>query len=130
MKELGVEINGITFINLTPHDIHLHHDDERTAIDTGTTIPRTGWVARVETEMVGQGLVRKRICKYVHVVKESGASIHIADLEFLHPQRQTAAYYIVSTMVLECADRLDFVAPAGDVRDDDGRIIGCTYFVR
>ena len=108
----------VTFVNLTPHDIVVYRDDDRTE-----TIPASGQVARVQTiqEQVDE-------LNFIPVVRTK-----FGEVEGLpEPRRDTV--YIVSSLVLQAlrGSRKDIVAPdtgpESAVRDENGRIIGIRRF--
>lgn len=53
--------------------------------------------------------------------------LHYGAVEGL-PDFDPPTRYIVSRMVAECLHRPDLLVPGGQVRDEEGRVIGCTSF--
>ena len=107
------------FVNLTPHDLHLHLANHHVL-----TIPHDGTIARVTADRV-------------HVADINGFPVFkqtFGDVQGL-PAPAPGVTWIVSGMVLSALNgtRDDVVAPdsgAGAVRDADGKVIGTTGFVR
>jgi len=102
------------WVNLTPHEINF-----RPAANTGLcerTIPSVG-SARLNSSVEAEGIIRQRRLGCIVGLPEPAAGI----------------VYIASSMVADAANaagRTDVVAPAGDIRDAQGRIIGTSYFVQ
>ncbi len=66
--------------------------------------------------------VRKRFFGKVTVTDGDGNEVGL-------PQRKDGTFYIVSSITAQAVpDRDDFLMVDGTVRDDSGRIIGCTGF--
>lgn len=100
-------------INLTPHAVNVN----------GAEFPASGQVARVE-EMeptaTGTVLVGDRDIPVVTV--RTGRVVGL-------PDQQPGVYFIVSRMVAENAPhRRDLLIPHGLLRDDAGRVTGCSGF--
>jgi hypothetical protein len=100
-----------TFINLTPHSVQL-------VTDTYTeTFEPIGTVARVSTRT-------QPLAGFPHpfVWERYGRTENL-------PRQQPNTYLIVSGVVQDAnPTRHDLVVPTGFVRDDAGRIVGCTAF--
>jgi hypothetical protein len=97
-------------INLTPHAIHC----------LGVTFPPSGQIARC-----------KEITKEVFAL-DNGMPLVNKEYGYVEglPDSQADTLYIVSMMIrLALPNRLDLVSPGDAVRDNDGRIVGCTNFV-
>jgi hypothetical protein len=96
------------YVNLTPHAVTILDADGSTA----ATYPATGQAARITTEAIGTA-------GDVTTVRYG----RLAGLA--SPAKDTT--YIVSLVCLLALQgtRADVVAPWGEVRDDNGRIIGC-----
>ena len=106
-------------INLTPHPVVVYDDQDERVLDT---FPPSGTVARLK-EDIEPG---KTIDGYQTTTVTLGG---VAGL----PDEKEGVIYIVSMpliMGLRAAgvDRQDVVYPFGQVRDGDGRIIGCRTF--
>ena len=107
----------MTFINMTPHAINLL----TTEGENIATIEPSGSMIRLEEEWSPIGTfdieghsVDLMYCEY------SSGSI---------PEPVEGTIYIVSAMVANnYPDRRDFVMVAKTVRDENGRICGCTAF--
>lgn len=106
------------FINLTPHTVNLVE---------GLGCPRvtrvwdpSGVVARVASVDQSTG-------KFFSGVALRTASFgEVKDL----PEPREGVKFIVSGMVRSALpERKDLVSPGGLVRDSDGRVIGCSYFL-
>lgn len=97
------------FINLTPHDLHVHGLDGEVR-----TLPRSGVVARVATSSVDAGAVGG-IPTVLTTVGE------VTDL----PDPEEGVVYVVSGMVASAAPRGDVMSPGDLVRDENGRPVGC-----
>ncbi len=103
--------NNITFMNLTPHEINLVEGDKT------TTFQPSGVVARLDVSVDGTGIIRER---------SFGKLMGL-------PAPQEGVVYIVSSLAMQVAlkeGRCDVVTSVGDIRDNKGRIIGTTHFVR
>ena len=101
----------MTFINLTPHAIHLN---------SGEVYSASGQVARVSSEvtMHDDGFYRQSFSDVIGL-----------------PESKKGTYYIVSAMVLQAANsRQDLIAPATShpdcIRNDKGHIVSVPGFVR
>ena len=96
-------------INLTPHDVNIVGDVNR-------TYPRSGDLVRLRT-----------IVKDCDPLPDGTPTTRTV---FLDPQGlpdyQEGTYYIVSQLVKSALpDRTDLLVPADVVRDDSGNIVGC-----
>ena len=100
------------FVNLTPHAITLRRSDS----PVGEAFPASGTVARCAVEKVQIGEI-------------DGTPVYrslFGDVVGL-PEPVEGTVYIVSQLVAQAArNRSDLVFPDSLVRDEDGRIIGCT----
>ncbi len=103
----------MNFINLTPHAIHLIHDNGE------MTIEPSGKIARC-----------KEITKPAHVL--NGIEIvyrSYGEVEYL-PESDVQTMYIVSALVrLAVPERSDVASPGDLLRDENGNIIGCKNLV-
>jgi hypothetical protein len=100
----------MTYLNLTPHAIHLRA--EGMSLD----LEPSGTVARV-----------------AEVWQPSDSTPHLGYLEYGAPEGLPApvpgVYLVVSAMVRQALPgRGDLVSPALPIRDDAGRVIGCGAF--
>jgi len=112
--------NGQKFVNLTPHPVMVYRGGEKIM-----EIPPSGTIARIETVEVPAGELAGVPVIEMRYGKISG----------LPPEPREDTAYIVSSLLLNAlpAPRKDVVAPdtvKGAVRDEQGRIIGTTRFVR
>lgn len=99
----------ITFINLTPHAIHL----------PGRVIEISGKISRCDeiTSFMGE-------IDGVEIVYRRYGKVH--DL----PVFQKDVFLIVSLLVRQaCPDRGDLLSPGDLIRDENGQIIGCKNLV-
>lgn len=96
------------FINLTPHEVRVGDK----------VFPASGEVARVETEVTKIG----EVCGIPFVVQTNGDAYGLPD-----PVSGTMLIVSSQTM-LACPDRADLCCPHGLVRDNDGRVVGCSGF--
>lgn len=114
--------NQMKYINTTPHDINL-------MLETGNVvIPPSGLSFRVaadsevvRTEQIeGHAVeVRARVFRDVFVFA--------GEEEVPLPDEQEGVFYIVSRITAEALpERTDLRMVDGTVRDESGRIIGCT----
>lgn len=102
---------GVRLINLTPHDLSVHHDGGI------LKIPKSGYVARVSEE--------KAICAGI---LQPTYTIAYGDIEV--PEPVNGYVFVVSSIVLNALiekniDRDDVFAVGSPIRDGDGKPIGC-----
>jgi len=138
---LSRPIQGWVIRNLTPHDVVVLDDKNRI---TGT-IPPSGIVARVTTEIVDLGTEKflnydldvLRNGEYIRDFDEDTewVSIKISKTEFGEvidlPKPDKKTIYIVSQLVKNSPEgrlRTDLVVPTEMVRDENNNIIGCRSF--
>lgn len=103
----------IRMVNLTPHDINLYKDGQiiETIVASGT-IARVSVTSKTVGEINGFEVRKNAYSEVMNLPKQAEDTI-----------------YIVSALVAQAAkDRDDLVITDGAVRDDNGRIIGCTGF--
>lgn len=117
---------NIEFLNATPHAIHLLAGEKR------IVIPKSGLKIRVDSDhevvdsiaVKGQEIeIRARTFGAVTVTNEGGEVVNF-------PAKEEGRLIIVSRIVAEAMSRDDLVIVDGTVRDEEGRIIGCTAFAR
>jgi hypothetical protein len=112
----GEKMNGVKFVNLTPHEITIVRGDEK------IVIPPSGLVARVRAteEKVGE-------VDGIPVVV-----VNYGDVENL-PAPEDGTIYLVSQIVLGAVrGRSDVLAPntgKGAVRDAHGNVAGVTSLI-
>lgn len=107
------------FINLTPHTVTLNASDFYPV----HSFAPSGKVARVEMKFyethcnLGLGIsLRKSI---------AGDVIDLPD-----EVKDSETYYIVSAQVrLALPDRKDLVSPGDLIRDENGNVVGCKFFI-
>lgn len=111
-------------INCTPHEINFYKDGKMIE-----AFPPSGTVLRVDANTY---TVPER-----DVVSDKGTHIPIIGIEYMGvigdlPPMEPDTIYIVSKITAEAISatvyRDDFVFIGETVRDDNGRIIGCTSF--
>lgn len=101
--------------NLTPHPVTILGEDGGAVL----TLQPEGIIPRVREKHVADGEVT------VGDVTVPIARIHYADVEDL-PAQKHGVHLVVSLLVAQAApDRPDLLVPIGQVRDEQGRIIGC-----
>ena len=108
-----------SLVNMTPHDIVLLNDT--TVI---LELPPSGNTIRLDQtdEMVDDLMISDHQIEIVHTVFESAVSL---------PEILPNTFYIVSALVANAyPERFDFLIVARTVRDENGRIKGCTAFAR
>lgn len=104
-------INSVRLVNLTPHRVTVINDGNEVM-----TIEASGVVARCKTDTVIVGSING-----VPITRTV-----FGDVEGL-PEASTGVFYIVSAIVKNARpDRSDLLVPVGVVKDDEGRIVGCT----
>lgn len=97
------------FVNLTSHDVVLHHKGAR------WVFKRSGTVARVSVE-------NKLMGEYQGVplyMMETGSVVGL-------PERRKGVYYIVSGIIVAALPyRKDLLQPIDLIRNKSGRVVGC-----
>lgn len=108
----AVKVNGVTLVNLTPHDVNYYVDGNQ-----AFTVPNSGLPAiRLPEENVN--VHTKYGMEFTSKVYTEAQNL---------PNKQDGVLYIVSKMVLDAVNRNDFIAPDtgdGAVRDVDGTVTG------
>lgn len=100
-------------LNLTPHPINIHLPDKI------ETLQPFGVVPRIDNEQEEVGHINGIPLLYRRSLKTTNLP---------HPQQNVV--YIVSNIVrMENAHRKDLVSPAGYLRDENDRVIGCTMLI-
>jgi len=108
-------------INLTPHDINVVDDNGNVH-----TFPRSGTIARVDThtEYHRGWEVYEGEDVWIPLAHERDGEV--IDL----PEPKDGVDYIVSARVRNAVPhRKDVFSPGGLVRDDDGKVVGCSCLV-
>ena len=118
-----------TIVNCTPHSIDLMEEVDDEWVNR-LTIPSSGLLVRVATDVETVGGVtcdeqefdvRKRVFGDVTVTDKNGEEVTLETKE--------DTFYVVSRIAAEAMpERNDLLLVDGTVRDDSGRIIGCTGF--
>ena len=118
------------FVNMTPHSINLV-DSEHTALTTIEPSGQTLRVPRPKNEMVSELTVGTATVTVNRKVF-AGLSAVVVDAdgnETALSEPVEGTYYIVSRIACEAMpERSDLLMVDGTVRDENGRIIGCTGF--
>lgn len=107
-----------TLINATPHTINIVGADWEISIPTSIPAPRV----EMETAVVGHYHVGDPLFPKRIPIRNSmpGKVVGL-------PGFSSGVKFIVSRMVAEaCPDRNDLLVPDGALRDESGRIVGCT----
>lgn len=102
---------GTRLVNLTPHDISIHHESGI------LRVPKSGYVARVSE--------KKEVCAGII---QPTYTVAYGDIEI--PEPASGYIYIVSSIVLNALiekniDRDDVFAVGSPIRDNDGKPVGC-----
>ena len=105
-------------INLTPHAVVVI-----AGTDELISFPPAGSVARCTVDRVEQPPLPANRTQLPF------AEISYGDVEDLPPQRD-GVVYLVSVLAALASDRSDLVVVDEEVRDEDGRIIGCRRLAR
>lgn len=111
----------IQFKNLTPHEVTVVDGDR------SVTFQPSGQVARVDEDarFVGYYAAKDDEQKPLHIPVKMVSAADVTGL----PEQEDNVVHIVSRMVADaCPDRQDLVFPFRLIRDDQGRITGCTGF--
>lgn len=120
VKFVSAEFGVINVDNYTPHTISLYTPDGKTQL---CGITSSGIARAKETHETIDILTTDNF--NVPVDKVS-----YGDVEGLPPERE-GFYHVVSLITsLQCRSRSDLLIVSGTVRDDQGRIVGCTGFAR
>lgn len=106
----------MAIINLTPHDVTLLDEDNKVV----EVFPASGEVLRLGTVDLGSqvivGVGRVDLVEFGHLNNP--------------PKPKINTWYIVSLPCALSRPRSDFLVPYMEVRDDQGRIIGCKSLAR
>ena len=114
------------YVNTTPHAITILADGGSVTIDSSDVSIRVASETTCdEVTFVGPLLVEIRKRQFTSVTYSEGG------VEMPLPPEQEGVLYIVSRITAEALPgRSDLLMVDGTVRDDDGRIIGCTGFAQ
>jgi len=118
------------YVNTTPHAINILAGSDLNQGKADITIPSSNVSIRVKSEAivdclttVGSLFVEIRKRKFTSVTYEENG------VEMPLPNEQAGVLYIVSLITAQALpNRDDLLMVDGTVRDDGGRIIGCTGF--
>lgn len=106
-------------VNLTPHPVSVIPNDVTVAI-----VAPSGRVARL----------REVVQAREELATEDGdiplTSVRYSDHVDGLPEPRVGVIYLVSRVLAASVARADLVFPGGEVRDDNGNIIGCRYLGR
>ena len=106
--------NMSKFVNMTPHPINLFIEGE-------------GGKEEILIEPCGKTIRLKENWSEIKVVNGVPITHCSYTSEVDLPDIEEGVYYIVSAMVANAfPDRNDFLIPAQTIRDEKGRIVGCT----
>lgn len=112
------------FVNLTPHTVVLCDNNVGNAVLATFPADPEGPARLVDqTEIAGHALVDGTPFAAVMRRRSFAGVVGL-------PDPQPGVMYIVSSFVLDAVpDRDDLCAPGGFIRDGQGRVVGCTFFV-
>ena len=120
-------------VNLTPHAVNVIAKDG----DIVTTIAPSGAIARVSVAETAAGAITVPVTAEAYSTAGEIWSCDIPTITSAYgdvmglPDPAKGVFFIVSAMVrLAVPHRQDVVSPAGLVRDDEGKVIGCRQFER
>jgi hypothetical protein len=102
----------MTVTNLTPHEVRVITEDADDVV-----YPASGNVARLQTFIVGTD-------NYTAGVEVPVRLVAYGELAVL-PEQRDGFWYIVSLPCALANGRKDLLFPFDEVRDENGRIIGC-----
>lgn len=106
-------INGVKFINLTPHSLTVL-DNENHPVE----IPSSGIIARANQELVELDPIAGFAVKATNY----GLTENV-------PAPEPGTLYIVSALAAQgMYGRNDILMPGPAIRDEEGRIVGCQGF--
>lgn len=104
----------VTILDCTPHAIHIHTDSGVRTIEPSGVVPRL----KAETIVVD------------HIDGIPVSETRFGEIMDL-PEEKPGQFLIVSRLVMAaCPDRKDLLVPDGIVRDEEGKIVGCTSLAR
>jgi hypothetical protein len=104
----------VNFVNLCPHDINIYTNNGQL-------------IMQLTRNFNAPRLVERRII-YGEVagIRINRVELSLGNIDL--PPHIPGTYYIVSRIFAEYARRSDFLIPDELIRDEQGRIIGCTSF--
>lgn len=110
---------SVALVNLTPHDVVVYRDGAATA----SWAPSGSFARRVE--LVGTpGVLLTDQAQVPRVEVDYGDAV--VDL----PAPRAGTALIVSRVIADAVRRSDLFFPFGEVRDEEGRVVGCTALGR
>lgn len=120
-----------TLINLTPHDMHVFAPDTPDVIDLAKhrpirVYPRSGDIARTATTEIGQHPLGDELVILVDHAGTTGLPPYAGDMD----SRDREVWYLVSLPTALASPRGDLLVPYAQLRDLEGRVVGCRYFAR
>ncbi len=104
----------VNFVNLCPHDINLYTNDGQFIM----RFPRNSEAPRL--------VERREILGEIAGIRLNHVQMTLDGVNL--PPHIPGTYYIVSRVLAEYARRSDFLSPDELIRDEQGRVIGCTSF--
>lgn len=114
--EVNKEETKMTIVNCTPHKITIVNED-------GSILRQfapSGILPRVSVNKEPMGLLDDGITPVPLYAQAYGT---VVDL----PEQKEDTFYIVSGLVASAAKRGDLLVPGDQVRDEEGRVIGCKF---
>lgn len=109
IMERATVINGVAFVNATPHALNIvQRDGAVLTIEPSGICPRCS-----STEVIDQAI------GLIDITKQT-----LGEVEGL-PEEIPGVFFVVSRLVASAAGRNDLLVPGQGIRDDQGRIIGC-----
>jgi hypothetical protein len=110
----NLSLSEVNFVNLCPHDINIYTNDGQL-------------IMRLTRNSNAPRLVERRIIYgEISGIKVNNVRLTLDGVDL--PPYIPKTYYIVSRVLAEYARRSDFLIPDELIRDEQGRIIGCTSF--
>lgn len=118
------------YVNTTPHAINILAGSGINQGQEDITIPSSNVSIRVKSESEVECLtIVEHLMVEIRKRKFTSVTYLEDGVEMPLPKQQEGVLYIVSRITAEALpDRSDLLMVDGTVRDDDGRIIGCTGF--
>lgn len=111
----------VTLVNLTPHPIRIYGPGADDSMPPEVVIEPSGSVARIGCDELGAGM---SMAGNSHIVVEYGR------IEGLPDPRPGVDYVVSLLIALAAKHRNDLLAPYGEVRNNEGTMIGCRFLQR
>jgi len=129
MSVKAVEVFGLKWLNLTPHDINVYTSDNKLYF----TVPRSGLVARLEeeTEHVGQFVGVPVVRKRYKGVSVNGRSIEDV-IEEVKPDMVIVSVLCLPALPMKIGTAFIVAPDTGPdsaVRNEKGQIVGVKRFM-